>query len=97
MLPAMSQWVSVVGGWLLAVALAERPGELLAATAVLLLAVAVSVHLAHRLRPAIGSAAARGAAALRERARRTDVPRQLDPDGSGRPRPRAPSACPSAV
>ncbi|MEH0975211.1 DUF6412 domain-containing protein [Micromonospora sp. CPCC 205546] len=36
-------------------------------------------------------------AALRARARRRRVPRQVDPDAAGRPRPRAPGRHPSAA
>ncbi|MEU6078446.1 DUF6412 domain-containing protein [Micromonospora sp. NPDC047074] len=75
--------------------LADRPAGLLAGAAlaaVVLLALALAVHAA-------GAGAPRGdrAVALRARASRRRMPRLVDPDAAGRPRPRAPGAHPSAA
>ncbi|MFI6822072.1 DUF6412 domain-containing protein [Micromonospora sp. NPDC050187] len=88
-------WAYALGQF---VVLADRPVELLAGAAVgaaLLLATLVAV-----LVTAAGTAgpqAGRQARSLRERARRRRVPRQLDPDASGRPRPRAPGVRPATA
>ncbi|MFC4110723.1 DUF6412 domain-containing protein [Micromonospora zhanjiangensis] len=69
-----------------------HPAESIAGAAVavaVLLALGVAVRVAPRL-PA-GADPARGVDALRDRIRRGGVPRQLDPDADGRPRPRAPA------
>lgn len=93
----------VVGWWAYALAhvvtVATQPAELLAGAAVAaaaaLLAVAVAVHLLGAA-PGAGNAARR-TLTIRERARRARIPRQLDPDAAGRPRPRAPSVLRSAA
>ncbi|MCM0675880.1 DUF6412 domain-containing protein [Micromonospora phytophila] len=74
--------------------LADRPAELLAGAALVLLAalLAVQVALAGGS-PRVG----RRAVALRASSRRCRVPRLVDPDAAGRPRPRAPGAYPSAA
>ncbi|SCG36874.1 hypothetical protein GA0070609_0333 [Micromonospora echinaurantiaca] len=73
---------------------ADRPAELLAGAALVLLATLLAV----RAVAGAGAPAAFGrATALRARARRRRVPRQVDPDAPGRPRPRAPGVCPSAA
>lgn len=70
--------------------LAERPGDLLAGAAVAA-ALLLVVLLAARPRAASGPGTGRRrAVGLRDRARRRRVPRQVDPDAAGRPRPRAP-------
>jgi len=78
--------------------LTTHPAELVAGAALAaatLIAVAVTIHfVGWPCRPADP---ARHASILRDRARRSRVPRQIDPDASGRPRPRAPSASPSAA
>ncbi|MGB2569778.1 DUF6412 domain-containing protein [Micromonospora citrea] len=86
--------MAVAGRWAYALTaltlLADRPAELLASAALvaaLLLAALVAA------RPRLCGGAPRGGrwtAGLRERARRRGVPRQVDPDAAGRPRPRAP-------
>ncbi|SCL66386.1 hypothetical protein GA0070606_4314 [Micromonospora citrea] len=93
-------WGVVVGTWAYAlthlVLLADRPAGLLAGaalTAVVLLAAVLALHAAGDA----GAPRAARAAALRARARRRRVPRQVDPDAAGRPRPRAPGAHPSAA
>ncbi|MGN9779003.1 DUF6412 domain-containing protein [Micromonospora sp. H33] len=73
--------------------LADHPSGLLAGAAVVLLATLLAVHLA--VVPAAG--VTRAVCALRARARSRRVPRQVDPDASGRPRPRAPGLRPSAA
>ncbi|MEU4568127.1 DUF6412 domain-containing protein [Micromonospora sp. NPDC023956] len=80
------------------VVLADRPVELLAGAAVgaaLLLATMVAVLVT--VAGAAGPRAVRQARSLRERARRRRVPRQLDPDAPGRPRPRAPGVFPATA
>ncbi|MGC5329962.1 DUF6412 domain-containing protein [Micromonospora sp. DT62] len=90
----------VLGTWAYALAhltlLADRPAGLLAGAAlaaVALLAVALAAHAAG----VVDTPRAGRAAALRARARRRRVPRQVDPDAAGRPRPRAPGLLPSAA
>ncbi|WP_347813034.1 DUF6412 domain-containing protein [Micromonospora sp. KC213] len=86
--------VAVTGLWAYALAeltlLANRPAELLAGAAVVA-ALLLTARLATC--PRLPGGLARGvrrATVLRERARRRRVPRQVDPDAAGRPRPRAP-------
>ncbi|MCX4389737.1 DUF6412 domain-containing protein [Micromonospora peucetia] len=90
----------VLGMWAYALThltlLTDRPAGLLAGAAlaaVVLLAVVLAVHAAG----AVDAPRAGRAAALRARARHRRVPRQVDPDAAGRPRPRAPGAHPSAA
>ncbi|SCL13222.1 DUF6412 domain-containing protein [Micromonospora inyonensis] len=88
-------WASALGQ---VVVLADRPVELLAGAAVgvaLLLATTVAVLVT--VVGAAGPQAVRRARSLRERARRRRVPRQLDPDAPGRPRPRAPGGRPATA
>ncbi|WP_405104967.1 DUF6412 domain-containing protein [Micromonospora sp. NBC_01405] len=93
--------LTVTGMWAYAlthlIVLADRPAELLAGAAVAA-AVLLAVVLAGRLPMAAGppARAARHGVGLRERARRRGVPRQVDPDAAGRPRPRAPGLAPAA-
>ncbi|MEU2610336.1 DUF6412 domain-containing protein [Micromonospora sp. NPDC007271] len=91
---------AVTGAWAYALAqltvLADHPAALLAGAAVaatLLLA----VLLAARVRVLPDRPGGRQATALRARARHRRVPRQVDPDAAGRPRPRAPGLRPSAA
>lgn len=93
-------WRVVLGTWAYALAhlalLADRPAGLLAGaalTAVVLLAAVLALHAV----VGVGAPRAGRAAALRARARRRRVPRQVDPDAAGRPRPRAPGVVPSAA
>ncbi|MFJ6198502.1 DUF6412 domain-containing protein [Micromonospora sp. NPDC092111] len=86
--------VAVTGLWAYALTeltlFADRPAELLAGAAVLA-ALLLAALLAARPRAAAGPPhGGRRAVGLRERARRRRVPRQVDPDAAGRPRPRAP-------
>lgn len=91
----------VVSWWAYALAhvvtVAARPSELLAGAVAVaaLLAVAIAVHLVGGARGTAGELT-RGLT-IRERARRARVPRQLDPDAAGRPRPRAPTVLLSAA
>ncbi|MFU8872067.1 DUF6412 domain-containing protein [Micromonospora sp. SL4-19] len=91
--------VAVAGAWAYALTLlaADRPAGLLAGAAVAA-ALLLATLLALRSR-AIPGAARSGwrPVTLRERARRRRVPRQVDPDAPGRPRPRAPGRRPSAA
>lgn len=48
-------------------------------------------------RPVLVAAGAPGVRAFARRARTAARPRLIDPDAAGRPRPRAPSACPAAA
>ncbi|MET8118641.1 DUF6412 domain-containing protein [Micromonospora sp. NPDC005189] len=70
--------------------LADRPADLLASAALTTLAL-LAVLLAARV---LGRMSAPGTGrrwvALRARSRGRPVPRQIDPDAAGRPRPRAP-------
>jgi hypothetical protein len=61
-----------------------------AAALLVVLAAAAAIAL-----PALRPASAGPGPAARVRTRR--LPRLLDPDAAGRPRPRAPSACPAVV
>jgi hypothetical protein len=93
--------VAVTGVWAYALtqlaALSSHPAELLAGVAVAatLFAIAVAVRLVGL--PAGAAESARRAATVRGWTRRGGVPSQLAPDAAGRPRPRAPSAFPSAA
>ena len=93
---AWSLWAYALG----LVADGANSTELITAAALAVasvLAVAMSDHLAaSRLFGASRPARLR-TAALGERARRARLPRLRDPDASGRARPRAPSARPSAA
>ena len=92
-LTAMAAWTHLVAQL---AALSIHPGQLVSGAAVAaaaLLAVTIAVHLVARVRVAADQPDRR-AFTLRERGRRRPVPRQLDPDAAGRPRPRAPSAHP---
>jgi hypothetical protein len=63
----------------------------LAVVAAALLAVAAAAGL-----PVVPAARVAAIAQVRRRSRTTRVPRLLDPDAAGRPRPRAPTTCPAA-
>ncbi|MFI7573597.1 DUF6412 domain-containing protein [Micromonospora sp. NPDC049497] len=76
------------------VVFADRPAEFLAGAALALVAALLTVHLAAA---AVAPRAGRRASRLRAWVRRRRVPRQVDPDAAGRPRPRAPGAHPSAA
>ncbi|MEV7230479.1 DUF6412 domain-containing protein [Polymorphospora sp. NPDC051019] len=89
--------MSLMGLWAFALAQfaahSAHPAELLAGATVVvaaLLAVAVAVHLVVA-GPRGADESTRTGATLRERARRRSLPRLLDPDAAGRPRPRAPA------
>ncbi len=91
----------VAGTWAYALAqltvLADRPVALLAGVAVAAaLLLATLLALRSRALPG-GPRSGRLATALRARARGWRVPRQVDPDAAGRPRPRAPGRRPSAA
>ncbi|MCO1618093.1 DUF6412 domain-containing protein [Micromonospora sp. CPM1] len=87
----------LTGAWAYALALvADRPAGLLAGAAVVA-ALLLATLLALRVRALPTSPGTRFAVALRARARRRGVPRQVDPDAPGRPRPRAPGLHPSAA
>ncbi|MGC4901801.1 DUF6412 domain-containing protein [Micromonospora echinospora] len=87
----------LTGTWAYALALfADRPVGLLAGAAVVA-ALLLATLLALRVRALPAPPGTRFAAALRARARRRGVPRQVDPDAPGRPRPRAPGLRPSAA
>ncbi|MGC5309545.1 DUF6412 domain-containing protein [Micromonospora zamorensis] len=86
--------------WLYAFAqltlLAGRPADLLAGAALTAL-VLLAVVLAARVHDRAGTpGAGPRSAGLRARSRGRRVPRQIDPDAAGRPRPRAPGR-PSAA
>ncbi|MGW3891299.1 DUF6412 domain-containing protein [Micromonospora chokoriensis] len=70
--------------------LAERPVDLLAGAALTAL-VLLAVMLAARVRDRSGASGVGPRwAGLRARSRGRRMPRQIDPDAAGRPRPRAP-------
>lgn len=72
--------------------------ELITGTlAVALLAVAITLRLAHLGLLPPSRVVCRRVSVPRGSDRRVRTPRVLDPDAAGRPRPRAPSAYPSAV
>jgi Family of unknown function (DUF6412) len=76
--------------------LADGPAALLAGAAVAA-ALLLGVLLAAGVRALPEPPGGRLATALRARARGRRVPRQIDPDAAGRPRPRAPGRHPSAA
>ncbi|GGM19859.1 MULTISPECIES: DUF6412 domain-containing protein [Micromonospora] len=76
--------------------LADRPAELLAGAAVVAAALLAALLAAHP-RACTVRRIARHGTGLRQRARQRRMPRQVDPDAAGRPRPRAPGAAPSAA
>jgi hypothetical protein len=84
---ALTLWATI--GFALVDAAGPPVPLLLAAAAVF--AVAVLAQVLAPAAPSPVGAAVRGAV-LRDRARHRRLPRLLDPDGAGRPRPRAPSA-----
>ncbi|MBY8873443.1 DUF6412 domain-containing protein [Micromonospora sp. PLK6-60] len=86
-----SLWAYALTGLTL---LADRPGDLLAGAA-MVAALLLTALLAARPRAPRGPARVGRAAGVRDRARRRGVPRQVDPDAAGRPRPRAPGHRPS--
>ncbi|MFC4147068.1 DUF6412 domain-containing protein [Micromonospora mangrovi] len=93
--------MAVTGPWAYALAqltvLADRPVEVLAGAAVAA-ALLLATLLAFRVRGVPGAPrSGQRATALRARARGRRVPRQVDPDAAGRPRPRAPGLRPSAA
>ncbi|MEU4369897.1 DUF6412 domain-containing protein [Micromonospora chersina] len=80
----------LTGTWAYALALlADRPAGLLAGAAVAA-ALLLATLLALRVRALPAPRGGPRAVALRARARHRRVPRQVDPDAPGRPRPRAP-------
>ncbi|TDC80920.1 hypothetical protein E1193_16355 [Micromonospora sp. KC606] len=97
--------LAVTGLWAYALAeltlLADRPTELLAGAAVVAALLLTALVAACPRLPGGPARGVRRAVALRDRARRR-VPRQVDPDAAGRPRPRAPGPvlpvgwCPAA-
>lgn len=86
--------MGLLGAWAIALAFAGQPAEVALAVAVGLLAVAVAGHLAGALRAIPRRPVGRAAAPVRAR---VGVPRYVDPDAAGRPRPRAPSGYPATV
>jgi hypothetical protein len=89
----------LLGFWVFAALQSPAPGSssqlvlglaAVAAALLVVLAAAAVIPL-----PALRPAAAGAGLAARARVRR--LPRLLDPDAAGRPRPRAPSACPAVV
>ncbi|WP_345509327.1 DUF6412 domain-containing protein [Phytohabitans houttuyneae] len=90
----MRALMGLLGAWAIALAFAGQPAEVALAVAVGLLAVAIAGQLTGALRAAAPRPVGWAAAPVRARAA---VPRYLDPDAAGRPRPRAPSAHPSAA
>jgi hypothetical protein len=86
--------MGLLSAWAVALAFAGQPAEVAVAVAVGLLAVAVAGQLAGALRAVPERPVGWTAAPVRARAA---VPRCVDPDAAGRPRPRAPSGYLSAA
>ncbi|MEV0000676.1 DUF6412 domain-containing protein [Micromonospora sp. NPDC050980] len=87
----------MTGAWVYALTLfADRPAGLLAGAAVVA-ALLLATVIALRVRVLPTPPGSRHAAVLRARARNRRVPRQVDPDAPGRPRPRAPGLRPSTA
>jgi hypothetical protein len=80
------------GFWVLAVLADPAPSHAVLGLAV----VAAALLIVAFLPPAPAPPAAPGVVAFARRARTSAPPRLIDPDAAGRPRPRAPSACPAA-
>ncbi|MEV7331270.1 DUF6412 domain-containing protein [Micromonospora sp. NPDC093244] len=83
-------WVAWMSAFAQLTLLAERPTDLLAGAALTAL-VLLTTLLAARVPGRSGAVGvARRWAGLRARSRGRRMPRQIDPDAAGRPRPRAP-------
>ncbi|MEU5905956.1 DUF6412 domain-containing protein [Micromonospora sp. NPDC047467] len=83
-------WVAWMSAFTQLTLLADRPTDLLAGAALTAL-VLLTALLAARVPGASGGPGfARRWAGLRARSRGRRMPRQIDPDAAGRPRPRAP-------
>ncbi|MEU8169137.1 DUF6412 domain-containing protein [Micromonospora sp. NPDC049004] len=89
-------WVAWMSAFAQLTMLADRPADLLAGAALTALVLFAALLAAHVPAPAGATGVARRWAGLRARARGRRVPRQIDPDAAGRPRPRAPGL-PSAA
>ena len=87
-LRAQLLWLACVAAGVAAIGSADLTSAVAAAT--LVVAALLTWHVAAAL--PVGQARRLRDATVRERARRTGVVRQCDPDAAGRPRPRAPSA-----
>ncbi|MGQ5261899.1 DUF6412 domain-containing protein [Micromonospora sp. ZYX-F-536] len=70
--------------------LADRPADLLAGAALTALALVAALLAARVVRLPTAPGTGRCSVGLRARSRGRRVPRQVDPDAAGRPRPRAP-------
>ncbi|MFC0530663.1 DUF6412 domain-containing protein [Phytohabitans kaempferiae] len=90
----MRALIGLLGAWAMALAFAGQPAEVAVAVAVSLLAVAIAGQVAGVLRADPRRAVGWAAAPVRAR---VGVPRYVDPDAAGRPRPRAPSGHLSAA
>ena len=84
------------GFWVLAALQSPAP-SIHIALGLAVVAAALLVVLAAAGLPALPAALAGGVGPVRPSARTRHVPRLLDPDTAGRPRPRAPSAYPVAA
>jgi hypothetical protein len=89
----MLQW----GFWVLATLLNPAVLEPHHLVVGLALAAAALVMVAAISRPVLRPAGAPSLRAFARRSRTAARPRLIDPDAAGRPRPRAPSACPAAA
>jgi len=95
--PAIVVPMLLWGFWVLATLLdpaTAAPAQLVLALAVVAAALVVVAAIGL---PVLAPAAAGGVRAFARRARTAAPPRLLDPDAAGRPRPRAPTACPAAA
>jgi hypothetical protein len=85
------------GFWVLAALQSPAPSSGHLALGLAVVAAALLVVLAAAGLPAPRVAAPSGFPGAAQRARARRVPRLIDPDAAGRPRPRAPSAYPAAA
>ncbi|WBB66674.1 DUF6412 domain-containing protein [Micromonospora sp. WMMD812] len=94
-------WGIALGLWAYALTrltlFADQPAVLLAGAALGAAVLLAALLAARALVLGAAPGAARRAAGLRARARHRRVPRQVDPDAPGRPRPRAPGVRLSAA
>ncbi|MET8309230.1 MULTISPECIES: DUF6412 domain-containing protein [unclassified Micromonospora] len=83
-------WVAWMSAFAQVTLLADRPTDLLAGAALTTLALLAALLAARVLGRMSPPGTGRRWVGLRARSRGRQVPRQVDPDAAGRPRPRAP-------
>jgi hypothetical protein len=87
----------LLGLWVFAALQSPAPSSAHLMLGLAVVAAALLMVLAAASAPAPALRPAGGAAALAVRSRIRRLPRLLDPDAAGRPRPRAPSAYPAVL